>query len=152
MTALLSKVPATVTVLLGYFNQIATSTLEQGLTIQVIDSAEIEYVSDNMLQFTGVLNHRQQPISLGNLRREETFDLSCLIRCFSGDTDQSPTVRANAYQMLQQLVVAVTGDYTAGGNLRFWQLSDVSELAGPDTVGWSIELTFSVHGEVALEQ
>lgn len=146
--------------LLGHLNYVkaARNTNPSVPQIEVIDGELIEAYPDQYMQLVGVSNLRQTTISMGNLRREETYDLDLVIRIWQGDTNDygtvdSTTVRTTAFAVLEQIVLRITADYTAGGAIRFWQVGAVS-MGTPDTggMGWACELRAPIECQVSIQQ
>jgi hypothetical protein len=78
----------------------------------------------------------QSPAGLGNLRRQESYDISCRVSCTAADTDMEAT-RARAFALLAYVETAVRDDGTLDGSVIF---GDVGKLAlrqlqtGPNAV------------------
>jgi hypothetical protein len=111
-------------------------------------------VENDFLQLAGG-TYRAQPGALGNLRRDEEYDLHCLLRCWTGDIDAGATnavTVVHAFAILDAIQLAITADPNANFAIRYWQMSEVEITEGDEENGWAVSLAFAIHCEATTQQ
>jgi hypothetical protein len=122
--------------------------------VEVIDGEPTNTVETDYIQFTG-FDYSSSPASLGNLRRDEDYDLLCMIRCWTGDIDTGATngqTRHRAFNILAQVQLEITANPNVNYLIRFWQMSKIVGTQGDQDIGWAVDLNFSIHCEATTEQ
>jgi hypothetical protein len=143
--------PAAISCLLDHLAQIAAQFPETSTFpgVLVVDGEPIAYVADNYLAVTGFKDHAIEWHGLGNLRQAETYSITGVIRCYSGDANPTAT-RALAAQLQNAVQLAFISDPTANGAVRVWHLAS-SELTQGDTDnGWAAEIEFEIGCEATI--
>lgn len=86
---------------------------------------------------------RQEPATLGNLRRSETADINCQVCAWSGDTDMK-AVRDRAFELFGGVETAVRSDGTLGGAVIFADIGSYSIRQLQTTTGALVLINFTV--------
>ncbi len=134
-----SSIPGAV----AYFLQLAGTALPA--SAYVYFGVELpKYTAPVTLQVTGITGN-QQPAELGpSYKREETYSILCELTSFAGDQD-FPTRLSEVMDNWALITVAVAGDPTLGGNVRFAECGDMDFSPKSDIKGFSLgSLTFDV--------
>jgi hypothetical protein len=126
--------------------------------LQIMDNWSTANYPPTYLEVTGVSNWEQEPASIGNRARNETFVINCTIRVIGGATDVA-TVRNQAFAYLEDAVAAITADPTLGTNddgnplLIFAQFTQAELTQGivSSSIGWAAVIEFGVHCQAYLE-
>lgn len=166
MTNLDSSVPAAITGLLADLATVSNdaallatlkSTLGAANTPQilVIDGQIGTNVPPIYIVVAGVSNWQQQTRDGGNLRRDEEYDIDCVLWVADGGdatTDSSP-VRSCVFSIMSKIIQQVTADYTLGGAVRFASFQTGALNQGvADPGGWACHVEFSIGCAVSLER
>lgn len=153
-----SSAPAAIGSLTEHFRLVASELGSPTYFIDVVLGELTSYVADNFLQVLGVPHHTQTPASLGNLRREEDYEIACLARVYVGSTGESNhdpvrvDVIAKVYALVAAVESAITDDPTLGTSVRFAQITSLPLAMGNTGNGWAAEIAFTVTCEVTLER
>jgi len=162
MSNLAATPPVTVPVLLQHFtNAINAQPKSPDLTpFQLFDGTATSTIPDRYIQYLSIENYTQQPASLGNLRRDEDYEIVCVISVYTGDPTEVDTVRSQAWGLWDSVQLEITNDPWANPGagprpIRFWQMSKVTATEGaPDTAdgGWTLDIDFTIRVEATLER
>lgn len=88
----------------------------------------------------------QVPASLGNLRRQETFQINCEVSAWQGSTVMK-TARDRAFSILARVEDVVRSDATLGGSVSFadfGQMMDVTQIQTQQGAVVTINFNISV--------
>lgn len=84
-----------------------------------------DYVAVGYAEDGGSVQGQQAPAGLGNLRRSETYDISCQLSSWKGGKDL-PSVRARAFELLAAVEDAIRAGATLNGAVIF---ADITTIA-----------------------
>src|SRR5262249_52705136 len=87
----------------------------------------------------------QEPADLGpEYRREETFEIHCVLTAFAGDDDHPSRMR-EVFDQFKVISIAVASNYTLNNTVRFAEVGDFNYLPDNDSSGKSIgSLAFQI--------
>lgn len=86
---------------------------------------------------------RQEPATLGNLRRSETYDIECQACAWNGSTDMQ-SARDAAFAIFAEVEDALREDGTIGGNVIFADIGTYSVRQAQTTSGALVVIDFTV--------
>lgn len=155
MTGFTSSIPAAMSALVTVLQGVAAAGgLATGML--VVDGDMGTNSPQLWVELGGAANWKQEPAGLGNYRRDESYDLEALVNLYDGGTgpDVAPTVRANAFGILELIILAIAADPTLGGTVRFAQCMGGGDMTQGATVigGWAVQVPFVINCEVQLER
>jgi len=154
MAGLTSAIPDAITALIGHLAMIAATYTDPQL--QVIDGDLGTNVLPAFVQIGNATGWVQEAVDLGNFRRDERFDLEGIIQWFDGGAgaEVASQVRADAFAILEAVVLAITADPTLGGSVMFAQCTGGGAMEQGTTAngGWSVIVPFQVHCQAQLQR
>jgi hypothetical protein len=89
------------------------------------------------------VNARQEPATLGNLRRAETYDINCQVCSWNGSTDMQ-SARDAAFAMFAEVEDALRTDGTIAGNVIFADIGAYTVRQAQTTGGALVTIDFAI--------
>jgi hypothetical protein len=86
---------------------------------------------------------RQEPATLGNLRRSETYDINCQACAWDGSTDMA-VARTTAFALFAEVEDALREDGTIAGNVIFADIGNYTVRQVQTTGGALVAIDFSI--------
>lgn len=155
MAGLTSSVPAALLSVIAKLQAVAALPAYAAQQLQVFDGQIAKDAGFNLFVVGTVEHWRQSARTLGNLRRDEEYMIACMLQLHDGNDGvyDAPIVRALAFQLIEEVVLKITQDYSLGGAVRFCQLESGRLDQGVSNVGgWSVQLFFNIKCEVQIQQ
>ena len=139
-----SSIPAAIDGLLGLLRASA------GLRgVEIIDGEPTtntpkEFIAVAFTEDGGeVVSGQQASVTMGNLRRSETFDISCFVSTWTGSTS-AKTVRDRAFDLYAAVENAVRTGGTLGGSVIFADIAQESFSQYQTDQGAVADISFTV--------
>lgn len=85
----------------------------------------------------------QEPATLGNLRRSETYDIACQVSAWTGSTD-IVAVRERAFTLFAAVETAVRNDATLNGAVIFSDIGSIDVSQYQTEQGAVVDIDFTV--------
>ena len=92
---------------------------------------------------TSSVSGRQEPATLGNLRRAETYDINCQACAWDGSTEMK-VARDRAFAIFAEVEDALRADGTIGGNVIFADIGSYTVRQVQTTGGALVTIDFTI--------
>ena len=111
-----SSVPSVITAVLSMITTAVAGQVDSvnGGAVAVVDGELGTYVANEYVQIVGTTGGHQQWASIGTQRRDESYDITGLIRAYVGNDDQAH-VRQRVYDLFALIETALDDDPQLGG-------------------------------------
>ena len=122
--------------------------------IDILDGAPTtntpkDFISIGYSQDGGdVVTGYQQILAMGNLLRDETYEINCLVSAWNGGSDLK-VVRDRAFSLFAAIEQTLGGAMTLDGAVTFAQIAPVSFAQYQSDQGAIADLTFAVSARAA---
>lgn len=141
-----STIPAAIDGLLAV---LAASTSLRGVTIfdgaPLTDTAK-DFIAVGFVEDGAAIEAQQTPRGLGNLRRGESFTISCVVSSWRGGT-VAKTVRDRAFELFGFVEDAVRAGGTLSGSVIFGEITQSSVSQYQTDMGAVCDIQFTVSCE-----
>ena len=114
MAVIRSAIPAVYTAVLAMLTAKMVQQAAGGGNVQVFDGELATYTPDEFVVLSGISNGRQSWGSIGTQRRNETFDINGMVRCWAGGDSQA-LQRQRIFDLLALIESALDTDPSVGG-------------------------------------
>jgi hypothetical protein len=146
-----STIPAAITQLLAYFEQVAADNPD--LNITVVDGEPVNYLANNALMATIPTDVASNWVYINPAALDENYEIPCIAHVWTGNVDPSSS-RATAFTMLDAVRTLLYNDKNASGALSSsgsWRIGSYSITEGvpisedgETMAGWLCEIAFDV--------
>lgn len=102
-----------------------------------------DYVAVGYAESGAAISGGQEPATLGNLRRSETYDIACQVSAWNGNTDMA-TVRDRAFTLFGSVETAVRNDATLDGAVIFADIGTIDVSQYQTEQGAVVDIDFTV--------
>ena len=144
MVAIRSSIPSVVASAISILSAALAKQGAGGTTFPVYDGEMSSDVPDEFVVVIGVSNGQQVWGSIGTQRRNEHFDIDCMVRVWAGGDNQSP-LRQRCFDVLALIETAVDNDpFLAGTTNGAVQFSATDCRWGPLDGGRYCEADFTL--------
>lgn len=86
---------------------------------------------------------RQEPAGLGNLRRSETYEITCMVSAWNGST-VTKKVRDRAFALFAAVETAIRAGGTLNGSVTFADIAQIGVAQYQTEQGAVVDITFTV--------